>query len=579
MPDAQATFPGIDQVKEWNFTLSQGIAPGTGTMRILPQSLLIQAEGTFSIQYPGGSIDFPNALLNLANATLDDSGQFLILQFLDRRWKWEFGYISGLYNFRKPNGQVEPLSEKTPQELCSLLLDTMHESGYDVSDIPNDTRPAVDWSDDNPAQELSSLVESLGCRIVLGLDNKVRIKQVGVGAPLPPGGAKNVGYGIDPPQRPHKIRYVCGPTKIEMEWYLEPVGSEFGGQIKPIDDLSYKPTDGWKNEYPTVFSGVFLREHRALALQTVYRWYRIRAATTFADQVQAGQLAELVAPEVRAALGLPASSDTDPEKSTKELWQVLPLETELLRVYSTVNSGFSQAAAAKLHGTYWLQDLGDYSNSFDGNTFTDADGNTSLGQEIKHGWSLDAENGVVQFSDFTVKVDPTTGEFTPARLFLRTACIIKSKSTRQPYREIVERVLSTPEQGQPELVRVIKNDDVFRGIRWKNGVNNAAPTIEESGDWQAQANYEIDAAILEYQAIESADVEYVGIIPIDLDGARQQVSWAGGEGGYNTRASINSEHDPFVPSYKEKRRIETVKKLSAGLKKILPNKKNPKSKK
>jgi hypothetical protein len=42
-----------------------------------------------------------------------------------------------------------------------------------VSGLPNLSRPEVDWVFANPAQELAALAESLGCRVVLGLDGRV----------------------------------------------------------------------------------------------------------------------------------------------------------------------------------------------------------------------------------------------------------------------------------------------------------------------------------------------------------------------------------------------------------------------
>lgn len=51
---------------------------------------------------------------------------------------------------------------------------------------------------------------------------------------------------------------------------------------------------------------------------------------------------------------------------------------------------------------------------------------------------------------------------------------------------------------------------------------------------------------------------YIGIIPIDLDGRRQQVSYSIGPGGATTTASENTEHSHNIPSYPARRRFELL---------------------
>jgi hypothetical protein len=52
--------------------------------------------------------------------------------------------------------------------------------------------------------------------------------------------------------------------------------------------------------------------------------------------------------------------------------------------------------------------------------------------------------------------------------------------------------------------------------------------------------------------------QYPGIIPIDCDGAIQQVSWRIGPGGPTTIASMNCEHSDYVPDLPARRLRENL---------------------
>jgi hypothetical protein len=51
--------------------------------------------------------------------------------------------------------------------------------------------------------------------------------------------------------------------------------------------------------------------------------------------------------------------------------------------------------------------------------------------------------------------------------------------------------------------------------------------------------------------------QYIGCVPVDLSGLVQQVTWSFG-GGATTVVGINSEHDPWVPDYPERRIRENL---------------------
>lgn len=239
------TFPGIEQVERGSFTLSHGITPSIATIEIQPQEGFVTIVGPMVITQGDVTLVFPNCRLDSASFQYNQSGMIWRLSIMDRRWKWAFGAISGHYNQRfnsiLPFGSIDAFTLKSPQELCSLCLDAMGETGYDVSQVPNEPRPQTDWEAEIPAQALASLAESLGCRIVLRLDNTVQVARVGVGEGLPTDGIEADGMAVSVFRRPDKLRFLCGPTRYQVDFKLEAVGLDVDGLVKPIDDLSYAP--------------------------------------------------------------------------------------------------------------------------------------------------------------------------------------------------------------------------------------------------------------------------------------------------------------------------------------------------
>ena len=246
-------------------------------LEVAPQWTPYTDGGTLAIAFDRVRLEFPDCRLADAYLRRSQGGYVIGLSIVDRRWKWAFGAISGRYNLRCADESIDPENRaRRPQELARLLLDGMGETGYDVSLLPNDARPLIEWISAVPAQALADLCDGLGCRVVLGIDNRVRIVRAGLGAFLPEGGRVTEGIGIDPPERPDALAVVCGPTRYQAKWELEAVGLDTDGAIKPIDELSYKPSAGWENEYPGLFSGVEGTRSRRRRVESVYRWYRIK---------------------------------------------------------------------------------------------------------------------------------------------------------------------------------------------------------------------------------------------------------------------------------------------------------------
>src|SRR3990167_6709017 len=118
-------FPGVSRIIEGTFTLSHGITPSVALLRIVPQDRLIAETGPLTIEYGQTRIRIDGCRVRGASIQREtSSGRIVSLQIEDRRWKWRYGEISGRYNIRFANGQIDTINsdEKTPQQLATLLL-------------------------------------------------------------------------------------------------------------------------------------------------------------------------------------------------------------------------------------------------------------------------------------------------------------------------------------------------------------------------------------------------------------------------------------------------------------------------
>ncbi len=238
-------FTGIEHIESARMTIGQGVQPSVCTITTVPHSSGVPEFGDLTWSFGPVTFTFKDCFLNRAPLRVDESGQKWTMQILDRRHRWKFGYISGHYNRRDPAGEVIKDSEKTPQELLKLLFEAMGEQNPDVSRVPDNGRPEVLWDYATPALELNSLCDTLNCRVILGLDNRAKVWPIGQGELLPEEFARNLSVEAAFVQRPDVLKLVTAPIRYQDTWQLEAVGLDTDGEIKPIDDLSYKPANGW----------------------------------------------------------------------------------------------------------------------------------------------------------------------------------------------------------------------------------------------------------------------------------------------------------------------------------------------
>lgn len=567
-----AIWPGISQVLRASFTLTQGITPSVCTLEIAPQSGPVTEHGTLTFTFADVTINFPNAKVDKASFQFTENGLLWQLSIIDRRWRWAYKTaITGNYNERRPNvqgeqninnlGSIDARTVATPQQLAGLCLQAMGETGYDVSQLPNDSRPEIHWDHDNAAQALAELCDQLGCRVCLGLDSTVSICRAGVGATLPDTSVMRLSAVVDPPEAPEAIAAVGGKSRYQVDLLLEAVGLDKDGQIKLIDDLSYKPAEGWPSIEPGYFYEVegwtlmpnvppnlqnFLAlgriNARELALQTIYRWYRIRMRdVSDAEGSPAG--GGPIIPGWRVTNGNQGSR-------IQHRWQILPIEDEQVAGWYDGENTF-QRFPAWVFGRFYAWDFGAK--------------NTDPGSFCHFDYSIDRERGLVQFGTQVYRYGVADeGEDAqrvyPANLVLRTAVSVRDAATGVFDRFSLS--LATSAAGTGAGTRTLQREEIILNVQptYNYQTNAVVSTTTNIVECVNEATYAINAALLEYQTTTPLDVTFMGLVPIAVDGAITQVTWEVGPSGATTRVSRDTEWNPAVPTYRERRLIERLKR-------------------
>lgn len=536
-PQGLILYPGLNPLPGGSFTLSHGIRPSVANIPCQAVSTNLPETGPLTLTYGGVQIVFPDC--RVVDAKQQSRGLTWNVQIQDRRWRWQFGEISGVYNQRDPDGQLSlDVPRKSAQDLARLLLSSMGEQGYDVSALPKLEYPGVEWEHSNPAVELDRLCERYGCRVVLGLNNRVKIVKVNQGIQLPmvPGLFVHgqAGYGSKP--LPRYVRVIMAPIRFQSKFQLAAVGLDTDGEIKPIDKLSYMPPGGWSTQDPRLFSGIQAgdagpaanlqeavrkKNARVLALATVYRWYRI-------DKLADGTM---------------HPNGLDKELGPfDQLWQYLPISTELVEKVKD-SQGKEIPRKAWIEGEYWPGSE-DYKN-------------TAPHTQYSKNWTLDADQGIVQFDEPVIRVDEAQRTWGgPASLYL--TCSYQLQRRADEYYGVFVRGYRTREvnrRAKEHEGLTVWAEDLLPTIRHVYDDNNRVTTVERNqDDLDSEADELIEAELAKYTPEVPRDHTYAGFVRIEPDGAIQQVTWSTTGQGVFTRASRMQEHAMNTAFHEERRR-------------------------
>lgn len=182
--------------------------------------------------------------------------------------------------------------------------------------------------------------------------------------------------------------------------------------------------------------------------------------------------------------------------------------------------------------------------------------NTAASSRVYVDFSIDPVEQVITFGDYVYAADFAGGGWVrAANLVLETGCLVSAVEDDQIVRWWWRRELGGT---APEAWRV--HEDAEVGIIGSYSDSHRLMGYEaiNKADADARAAYYLDAMTIPLQVAAGVTRQYPGILPIDPDGKRQQVTWQIGGGGPTTVASTNTEHSPNRPPYPVRRLRENL---------------------
>jgi len=568
-PQGLFYFAGIRSLVAASFTFTPGISPNACTLYIAPQRENVADVGPLVLQYAGGRLTFPECKADKVDFEIGGDRRIMVLTVLDRRWKWRLhGRISGYYNVRKGDGRtaedsIVPETLRSTRQLATMCLDAMGERRYDVSLLPDDQYPVTEWDYELPAEALARLSEAAGYRVVLTLNNIVRICPVGIGAKLPSGpNVTEDSETLDPPEAPDRLVFVGGRSRFQQDFLLEPVMKETDGRIVKLNDSAFKPksANGWSDlDFPDCGSIPDIKARR-LVQAWAFKAYRIVTPLTLFGAGRGG------GPEV-----------------INNLSRILPIES--IQIETAEIDFKKQPKPAQVWGLFnTLNDKpGDGVRDAYGDNVSKPQPNLRAFPESEYGYnpydtekqfpggfSIDQENGIVHFAEPVYRYKTTIGGAgaggfvtirlpIPAKLWLRTTCSVRDATTRGWLRAEVFRDLRRGKSKLGNADRYLIHDDAtFEHWISHDPVANQSRSNER--EIKEKAAYYLDAAQRDYQLSQPRSVSIVGWLPVSPDGAISQVTWSVGEDGFATmRASRNREEALPTPNHAERRLFERVR--------------------
>lgn len=278
------TFTGITGIRAARLTFSRGISPSAFCLWVVPQDGIDVASGTLTISQDSGVVQLLDCAVTSCFMTKRRDVQYgppvMTVWGLDRRWKWQFGSISGTYNTRIP--PTLTANGKNVQQLMTLCLQAMGESGFDVSQAPQDLFPEVRWNGIAPALALADLCDRTACEVVLNwATNRVEIWQLGTGSTVTETSSVMPRFRFVPRTNvPSQVEVQGGESLYQHRLKLRAIGRQGSLQEKLLNDVDWKPTNGFANEhfnFPNVSSSPTgsAAVNQSLALATAWRQYKV----------------------------------------------------------------------------------------------------------------------------------------------------------------------------------------------------------------------------------------------------------------------------------------------------------------
>lgn len=589
---ALVAYPGVQSYQSFSFHDQSGVQPARGTLKMFPQYGIPDENGDLTITYNGTTVTIPNMHIDWATYERNSGGQTVSVQLIDERWTWKNKFISGRYNFRLPNNWPDPLHEKTPQELATLLFEAIGVQNFDVNDMPADLnlRPEVNWDRSNPAQELEKLCSGLGCMIVpIRSTQTWKICVVGQGVTGLPENYpfEAFGAGIDPKETPDFLRIVTAPIRYQIELPLGARGRDFNLAYKSLDSLSYTP----QSENPPGYGFQDYLSFQDLddAMVTWPNGVQATGAQRYllgdGSRISACELAE---DSVYRTFALDFEGKENctqfdpPEQGQPAEWGIeIPMVDNPVSVRQIILSdklvntwtdflGAQHQRPAYVHGAFYGLKADYASCNYPFYTRIDKQFNVSNQHEDERAsFSLSIDNldnyrSLVTTSQKMVFLYKAASNiqmdyFAPAYLRLVCAVNVRDPDTWVPFR--YEYLFQIGSGSDENFCRIVQQDDIQPWVIGDYLVDNDSntATLRDSTnnfDEVKQECLEYAQSIArEYQTTFTQTRTYIGIFPIDMDGQIQQVSYECGPSGHSTIASIGTEHSWVTPSWEDRRQM------------------------
>lgn len=476
-------------------------------------------------------VTFGNCRVTDAAPSLNSDGSTSHrLAIHDRRWKWQRGQVTGEYNVWKA-GKIVPGTERTPRQLAKLCFQACKETRFNLASMPNNVFPYVNWDMTRPADALDDLLEDLNSHVCLNNRDIAVIYADGVGQDLPRLPVNSGGVSVDLGSPADKIGIVSTPFVWQLDIELEPVGLDADGKVKPIDDLSYKPTAGWGKYNPEKFLIIPDRKNRKLASNTVWRWYRIK-------------------PD-------PSKKLASVNKAITDFRQVLPLlDYQLLEDEVDETSGETARKRPEVFGQFFDK-KGSGANNFPTTHTLTRDLTTDDGKRQLYDGSfqIDNELGIVKFADpvyyLSLKRHAAANVYIPPVLRLRIAVNYRDQTTRGAFR--LFKTADTPGPLLGTATEWIVREDIHP--TWYSDPTKVELTpITNTAQTLAQMNYYLREELKKFRLPSPANGSYPLLIPMAPDGRIAQVTWAiDGSGAFSTQVHRTIEGLNKVRTLKERR--------------------------
>lgn len=537
-------FPGIRAVIGGTFTWGHGETPGVCILQIVPQPNAPETIGTLEISYGSVGLKFDRCRVVASRIRRDSSGQIVEVVIQDWRWEWQDrGYMNCRYNLRDADGKLVDRWERSPQDIAKEAFKAFGQTAAGVDQLPNDPRPLVDWTFENPARALSTLCESLGCRIAPKFSNNCEIVRLGQGQALPQGADYpliDYNESFDPPEKPGAIMVVGGPAEFQVDLELEAVALEPTGEYVPIDDVSYKPAGGWSKDATANFDGLSdeFANLKKLAKQSVYKCYRIKI------------------PED----GLRIVGYTDGALPTSGfVWYMDQLIIHDRQCDQVEQLGRKEYLPPMVYGAFRDDDnLYGFSNDLDEpKAIVDLESDLAKKSIYRHGHDIDTERGIVRLANRLTLWDSDTEEQAPAKLRLRVAVSVRNIISGGVQRYTRER---TYPGNNSQIPKILRHEDIVVRVkpkylnRWHGATFTQYELESNADEIDKEADYYLDIEEQTYQTLRPADGTYAGIVPYSPDGVLHHVVWTWGNGGpTTTRLAYNSELLNYITPYKQRR--------------------------